>query len=306
MFLSFDIRILILFRVSIFVFRILKFPGIPNIGNLAAISTYRENEEPNMDLDVIMTIFSLLFGLILGSFLNVCIHRIPRKKSIINPPSSCPKCGERIRYYDNIPVISYILLLGKCRACRHPIPTIYPIVELMTGLLSIALFMRYGLSPQYFLFLAFSASLIVVCFIDLHHKIIPDIISIPGIFLGLAIALIFDHIHWLDSLIGILGGGGFLFQIAIGFEKLTGKEGMGGGDVKLLAMIGAWMGWKTLPYIILISSLTGTIMGGGSLLITRQGLRVKIPFGPFLALGALVYLFFGKALVSWYYGFFLF
>ena len=246
-----------------------------------------------MDLDVIMTIFSFLFGLILGSFLNVCIHRIPRKKSIINPPSSCPKCGERIRYYDNIPMISYILLLGKCRACRHPIPTSYPIVELMTGLLSIALFMRYGLSPQYFLFLAFSASLIVVCFIDLHHKIIPDTISLPGILFGLAISFFeLINISWSDSLIGIIGGGGFFYLVGIVFEWLRGKEGMGGGDVKLLALIGAWMGWKSLPYIVLISSFTGTLIGGGSLLLAGRKFSEKIPYGPFLVLGTLVYLFF--------------
>ncbi len=250
----------------------------------------------------IRALFAFIFGLILGSFLNVCIYRIPLEKSIVRPPSHCPNCGKRIRFYDNIPLLSYIMLLGKCRYCRAPIPVRYPIVELITGLLSLALFIRYGLGYQFFIFLSFSASLVVISFIDLHHKIIPDIISIPGIFLGLAVSLIFDHIRWLDSLIGILGGGGFLFLIAIAFEKLTGKEGMGGGDVKLLAMIGAWMGWKTLPFIILISSLTGTVMGGGSLLIARQGLRVRIPFGPFLALGALVYLFFGKELVSWYYG----
>ena len=152
------------------------------------------------------------------------------------------------------------------------------------------------------LFLSFSASLVVIAFIDLHHKIIPDIISIPGIVLGLAVSLIFNHVSWLDSLIGIIGGGGFLYLVAIGFEKLTGKEGMGGGDIKLLAMIGAWMGWRALLFIILISSLIGAIMGSSSLLLTRRGLRTKIPFGPFLALGALLYLFFGKEFVSWYYG----
>lgn len=253
-----------------------------------------------MELVSILNIFSFLFGLILGSFLNVCIHRIPIKKSVVNPPSSCPKCSENIRFYDNIPVISYIFLLGKCRYCRQSIPMRYPVVEIITGLLSTALFIRYGLSYQYPIFLLFSACLVIISFIDLDHKIIPDIISLPGVFLGLVISFFFDHISWMDSLIGAIGGGGFLFLIAVVFERLTGKEGMGGGDVKLLAMIGAWMGWKALPFIILISSLTGTLIGGGSLLLARKGLRAKIPFGPFLALGALVYFFFGPEIVNWY------
>lgn len=254
-----------------------------------------------MELGTIMTIFALVFGLILGSFLNVCIYRIPLKKSIITPPSSCPHCKEKIRFYDNVPVISYIWLLGKCRYCRHPIPFHYPIVELISGLISVALFLQYGLGYQYFLFLSFAASLVIISFIDLHHKIIPDVISLSGIFVGLAMSFFLDHISWMDSLIGIIAGGGSLFLVAIVFEKLTGKEGMGGGDVKLLAMIGAWMGWRALPFIILISSLTGTIIGGGSLLLARQGLRARIPFGPFLALGALIYLFFGQRLISWYF-----
>ncbi|MBW1861061.1 MAG: prepilin peptidase [Deltaproteobacteria bacterium] len=245
----------------------------------------------------IMALFSLLFGLILGSFLNVCIHRIPRKESIINPPSSCPQCGERIRYYDNIPLISYGLLLGKCRTCRNPIPLSYPIVELITGVLSTALFIRYGLSLQYFLFLSFSASLVVVCFIDLHHKIIPDTISLPGILFGLAISSFkLIDISWSASLIGIIGGGGFFYLVGIIFEWLRGKEGMGGGDVKLLAMIGAWMGWKSLPYIILISSFTGALIGGVSLLLAGRKFSEKIPYGPFLVLGTLAYLFFENEL----------
>jgi len=253
-----------------------------------------------MTLLTITNLFSLLFGLTLGSFLNVCIHRIPLKKSIVHPPSSCPKCGQKIRFYDNIPVISYLFLLGRCRNCKTPISPRYPVVEIITGLLSAALFLKYGLDYRYFIFLAFSAALVIISFIDLQHKIIPDIISLPGIIIGLAFSMIFHHISWLESVIGVLAGGGSLFLVAVVFEKLTGREGMGGGDVKLLAMIGAWMGWKALPLIILISSLTGTIIGGGSLLLASRGLQTKIPFGPFLVLGTLIYLFFGNELLSWY------
>ncbi|MEJ2724174.1 MAG: prepilin peptidase [Deltaproteobacteria bacterium] len=247
-------------------------------------------------------IFAILFGLCLGSFLNVCVYRIPLRKSIVYPPSSCPQCDEKIRFYDNIPLISYILLRGKCRKCGSAIPLHYPVVEALTALLSTALFMRVGLSAQYFLFLLFAASLVTITFIDLHHKIIPDVISLPGILAGLGISFLkLTPVSWLESLIGILAGGGFLYLVAVLFEWLTAREGMGGGDVKLLAMIGAWMGWTALPFIVLISSVTGTLIGGASLLMARKGVRTRIPFGPFLALGALIYFFFGSELVSWFY-----
>jgi leader peptidase (prepilin peptidase)/N-methyltransferase len=247
-------------------------------------------------------VFALAFGLALGSFLNVCIYRLPLKKSIVRPPSSCPQCGARIRFYDNLPVISYIVLLGRCRHCRALISPRYPLVEIITGFLSVALFIQFGLSPTYIFLFFFSAALIAIAFIDLQHKIIPDVISLPGILLGVAFSFFpAAGISPLDALIGVVGGGGFLFLVGTVFEKVTGREGMGGGDVKLLAMIGAWMGWRALPYIILISSLTGAVIGGVSLVISRQGVRSRIPFGPFLALGALLFLFFGNDMMLWFY-----
>jgi leader peptidase (prepilin peptidase)/N-methyltransferase len=243
-----------------------------------------------------------LFGLAVGSFLNVCIYRIPLKKSIVSPPSSCPTCGAAIRFYDNIPVISYIVLLGRCRHCRTPISFRYPLVELITGLLSAAVFIKFGLSPGSFFLFLFTAALIAVAFIDLQHKIIPDGISLPGILVGLAFSFFpSPGVSPLEALIGVVGGGGFLFLVGTAFEKVTGREGMGGGDVKLLAMIGAWMGWKALPFIILISALSGAVIGGVSLAVSGQGVRSRIPFGPFLALGALVFLFFGDDIVRWFY-----
>jgi len=252
-------------------------------------------------------IFIFVFGLIIGSFLNVCIYRVPLKKSIVTPPSGCPGCGERINFYDNIPIISYIFLLGRCRSCRQPISLLYPFIELLTGLLSLSLFVKfYPDYGQYLAFLMLGSAFIVISFIDLRHQIIPDIISIPGIFAGLAVTIIFSNVSiyditWYDSVIGIIAGGGILYIVAAGFEKLTGKEGMGGGDIKLLAMIGAWMGWRALPLIILISSLTGSIIGGGTLVLSRKGLRARIPFGPFLVLGAFVYLFFGHEIEFYYF-----
>lgn len=253
-----------------------------------------------MNFGSTMLFCSALLGLILGSFINVCIYRIPMKKSIVSPPSSCPCCGERIRFYDNIPLVSYLLLFGKCRHCQRHIPWSYPTVEALTSLLSMALFIKYGLSFQYFLFLLFAASLVTVSFIDLNHQIIPDILSLPGIVIGLATSFFINHISLLDSLIGIIAGGGVLYLIAISFKYLTGKDGMGGGDVKLLAMIGAWIGWRALPFIVLISSLAGAIIGSAFLLLAGKGLRVRIPFGPFLALGTLLYIFFGCVITGWY------
>jgi len=254
-----------------------------------------------MALGSIGILCALVFGLVLGSFLNVCIYRVPLKKSIVYPPSNCPQCKAKIRFYDNIPVISYVLLRGKCRQCKEPISIRYPVVEGITGLLSLALFYKFGVSLQYFLFLAFSASLVVITFIDLQHKIIPDVISLPGILVGLCFSILgFTGVQWHESLLGMLAGGGCLFLVGLLFEWITGKEGMGGGDVKLLAMIGAWMGWRGLPYIVLISSLAGALIGGLSLIAARKGMRTKIPFGPFLSIGALVQFFFGNELIAWY------
>lgn len=258
-----------------------------------------------MEPNTVMILFSLLFGLAFGSFLNVCIYRIPLKKSIIFPPSSCPNCEHRIKFYDNIPVFSYLLLRGKCRNCHTHIPIHYPVVELLTGLLSMALFIRYGLSYQYILSFLFLIALLLISFIDLHHQIIPDILSIPGIFAGIAVSFIPGHLTWPDSIIGAVGGGGILYLIALVYKKVTGRDGMGGGDVKLLAMIGAWMGWRALPFIILLSSLSGIVIGGGALMMAGKGYRVRIPFGPFLSLGAIIYFFFGRQILIWYYHLFL-
>jgi leader peptidase (prepilin peptidase)/N-methyltransferase len=246
-------------------------------------------------------VFACLFGLALGSFLNVCIYRIPIRKSIVSPPSSCPRCEERIKFYDNIPVLSYLLLRGRCRRCGHPISLQYPLVEMTTGLISVALLLKLGPTLEYVLFMLFAGSLITIAFIDFRHKVIPDVVSLPGIVVGFAFSLVPSApLSWLDSLIGIVGGGGFLLLVAIFFEKITGREGMGMGDVKMLAMIGAWVGWKALPFIILLSSLSGSLLGGAVLLISRQGARTKIPFGPFLSLGTLIYLLFGNELVHWF------
>jgi len=258
-----------------------------------------------MDVFDFMAVYTFVFGLVLGSFLNVCIYRIPLKKSIIRPASSCPQCGQKIRFYDNIPVISYLILMGRCRNCHHPISWQYPVVELATGLLSLALFIRYDLSFQYGVFFLFMVLLLIISFIDLHHQLIPDVLSLPGMVAGFASVFLLHHISWLASLLGLFIGYASFYLIAVGFKYATGKEGMGLGDAKLLGMIGAWMGWKALIPVVMMSSLTGAVIGTAALLLARKGLRVRIPFGPFLSMGAMVYFFFGPQLLRWYLNLFM-
>lgn len=244
--------------------------------------------------------FVFSFGAILGSFLNVCIYRLPKRESIISPSSHCPHCGEPIKFYDNIPIVSYILLAGKCRHCKKRISFRYTVVEGLSGLLALALFMKYGLTLQSLLLLFFSAALITITFIDLDYQIIPDIISIPGIAFGIGASFFIPIISWLESLFGIFVGGGLLLLVAVGYKWITGREGMGGGDIKLLAMVGAWLGWKAIPFILLSSSLIGVLIGGASGLLYKRGLKTKIPFGPFLSISSLIYIFFGPEVINWY------
>ncbi len=251
-----------------------------------------------MGSGLLMVCWSGLLGLALGSFMNVCIYRLPIKKSIVSPPSSCPECGRKIRFYDNIPLLSYFILRGKCRYCGTPMAWHYPVVEALAGLLSIALFIRYGLSYQYILSFLFTASLVTASFIDLHHRIIPDVITLPGIAAGWAVSLLPGTISWQDAIIGTLAGGGSLFIIAFVYEKITGREGMGGGDIKLLAMIGAWMGWRYLYLTVLLASVAGVVVGVVFLLVAGKGFRARIPFGPFLSLGAMACFFFGPAMMN--------
>jgi leader peptidase (prepilin peptidase)/N-methyltransferase len=247
-----------------------------------------------------ISLFAFCLGAIIGSFLNVCIYRLPHKESIVTPGSRCPRCGKNIRFYDNIPIVSYLILRGKCRHCKEPISPRYPVVEGLFGLLTLALFIKHGPTLPFVLLLAFTASLIIITFIDLDYQIIPDSISIPGIFVGIGASFFIPLLSWAESLIGILVGGGFLLLVAFGYKWVTGREGMGGGDVKLIAMLGAWLGWKAIPFILFSSSLIGVFIGGGISLLQRTGLKSRIPFGPFLTLSAIIYVFFGPELIHWY------
>lgn len=247
-----------------------------------------------------LSIFAIVFGALIGSFLNVCILRVPKEESIIWPGSHCPHCGKPIRGYDNIPILSYIVLIGKCRECRGPISVQYPLIEGVTALGSLFLMMKFGLSPSYLVYFVFVASLIVIAVIDFYHQIIPDVISLPGIGVGLLASLVIPQITFVNSLVGALLGGGSLFLVATVYQWLFKREGMGGGDVKLLAMIGAFLGWKSVILTILLSSLIGSVTGIAVMLLKGKDFKYAIPFGPFLSLGAIIALFYGPNLISWY------
>ena len=245
---------------------------------------------------------AFLFGSIIGSFLNVCVLRLPQKKSLLFPSSHCPHCQQPIRFYDNIPLISYLVLRGRCRFCGQPISPQYVIVELLTALFSLLLFLHYSLT-EYFIYFAFFSSLVVVTFIDLKHQIIPDAISLPGIGAGFLASFVLPRITYLDSLLGIALGGGILYFVALVYYLITKTEGMGMGDVKLLAMIGAFLGSKAVVITIFLSAFLGAVVGITLMVIKGKSRRYAIPYGPFLSIGALLSLFWGDVLLAWYYHF---
>ncbi len=234
-----------------------------------------------------------ILGLLLGSFYNVCILRLPLEESIVKTPSHCPQCKKNIPWYLNIPVFSYVFLMGKCKFCKNKISIQYPLVEIASGLLFYFLFKHYGLSFQLLSYTVFCSALLIVTVIDLHHRIIPNEISLPGILVGFGFCFLTKDILWWESILGFILGGGVFFSIAYLYEKFAKREGLGGGDIKLLAMIGAWLGYQSILIVIVISSLVGSVIGVGLMLTKNKNLQTAIPFGPFLALAALLYVFFG-------------
>ena len=253
-------------------------------------------------------------GACIGSFLNVCIHRLPAEESIVRPGSRCPQCATPIAWYDNVPVLSWLWLRARCRRCGGAIGVRYPLVELGTGLLAVAALFAFGPSAQAAVAFAFAAALLLVSVIDLDHRFIPDEVSLPGVLVGLALAFVVGHPTPRDAALGAALGGGILWLVAWTYERVTGVEGMGLGDVKLLAMIGAFLGWQAIPSILVIASVTGSVAGLAVMLsaggrerrarvvrrlgrrallpfMRRTARRTEIPFGPFLAFGALLLLF---------------
>jgi leader peptidase (prepilin peptidase)/N-methyltransferase len=252
-------------------------------------------------MSTIILILLILIGLALGSFLNVCIYRIPLKKSILFPSSFCPHCGEKIRVRDNIPLLSFVLLKGKCRKCKAKISLQYPLVEFITSALIVITYLRFGSSWEFVSKSILVLSLVVIFFIDLKHRIIPDVITLPGIALGFFFSFFVESPSPRDSLIGIMVGGVMFYLSAVLGELLFKKESMGGGDIKLAIMLGAFLGWQKILLVFLLSAASGAMVGGIVLFFSKEVKETKmIPFGPFLALGSILAIFLGDMLISAY------
>lgn len=240
-------------------------------------------------------------GLILGSFLNVCIYRLPRRESVISPGSHCPSCGKKIRWADNIPIISWLALRGRCRDCGERISIRYPMVELLTTAATLVIVMLTPVGPLLASRLVLGAVLIVLLLIDLEHQILPNLITLPGIVVGFLLSLVAPP-GPVSSLLGIVLGGGVLYAIATGYYLIRKEEGMGMGDVKMLAMIGAFLGWQAVVVTLIFSSLAGAVVGLGLIAFMRADMRYALPFGTFLAMAAFIAMFGGDAIVNWYLG----
>jgi leader peptidase (prepilin peptidase)/N-methyltransferase len=248
----------------------------------------------------LMPFYLFVFGAIFGSFANVMILRWPKGESVVRPRSRCPHCGHPIRWFDNIPILSWLMLRGRCRDCRAAISWRYPLVELIMASLFTAAFFFVGWNWYLLEVLILIFGLVTVSFIDFDHYLLPDKFTITGMVVGLIGALLNPDRTFLDAVLGLFLGGGFLWAIAYFYYVFRKEEGMGGGDIKLLAWIGAVLGWKAIPFVIISSSVVGSVVGGLVALKQRKGLKTVIPFGPYLALGAVLYLFGGEWLANWY------
>lgn len=266
-----------------------------------------------------------ILGLMVGSFLNVVIHRLPRMMesrwrrdccellelepekaeppfNLATPNSHCPKCKAAIKPWQNIPVLSYLILGGKCGNCAQPIPVRYPLLEFATGLMTLVLAWHFSLSPALFGACLFTWSLLALTMIDIDHQLLPDDITLPLLWLGLLLNLGDTYVSLSEAVLGAMAGYLILWLVYQTFRLLTGKEGMGYGDFKLLAALGAWLGWQALPLVILLSSVVGATFGIALMIIKRRGKDVPIPFGPYLALAGWIAFLWGDAIITFYLG----
>lgn len=257
-----------------------------------------------MQPDVFVYSVVVVLGALIGSFLNVCIHRIPRRESLVWPSSHCPSCSKSIAMHDNIPIVSYVMLGGRCRACHALISPRYPIVELTNAIGYGVILWWFGWDWSTLIYMLLFSVLLVVTFIDLTHQIVPDVITLPGIPLGVVCASTILAVGVLNSILGILLGGGILWGLAWISPYLFGKEGMGGGDIKLMAMIGAFLGWKPTLLAIMLGAMLGSIVGIGLIALKMMRRDQYLPFGPFLAFGAVVAMFFHQEILTWYFNLF--
>lgn len=240
-----------------------------------------------------------ILGLAIGSFLNVVVHRLPRHQSLLSPGSRCPACGYALRAIDNVPVLSYLLLRGRCRRCRAGITLRYPLVELATAGLFMLHCVVFGWTPLLAVRLVFAASMVALFAIDLEHRLLPDAITLPGIAVGL-VASLFLPPGLRDALIGMVVGGGVLWAIGEAYYRYSGQEGMGGGDVKMLAMVGAFLGWQQVLVTLVFSSIAGSVIGILLVATRRGGMKYELPYGTFLALAGLVASLYGAEIISRY------
>ncbi len=254
---------------------------------------------------MMMVLFVFIFGTLIGSFLNVCIYRLPDEESIVFPGSHCRKCKKQIAWYDNIPVLSYLVLGGKCRKCKVKLSIQYPMIEVLTGLLFVLFYLSFGPTVKGVVYLSFSLALLVATAVDLRHRIIPDEISVGGLVVALILSAVFPALHhettiqWslFHAFIGVLAGGGFLYASAMIAEICLKKEAMGGGDIKLLAFIGALLGWPGAVWTIFVSSILGSLFG---IYFRLRNKEEYFAFGPYISLAAFLYLFWGQGAISWY------
>lgn len=241
-----------------------------------------------------------VLGMIFGSFFNVCIWRIPRKESIVKPPSHCPSCHSLIKWYDNIPLVSYLILRAKCRKCGEKISIRYPIVELLTGLLFCSSFLIFGYQYYIFFVLIYVSFMIIMSFIDIDHFLLPDRFTLTMIPLGIITIFFRDNFSLMDSLLGIVTGGGIILIFSAGYYLFRRKIGMGGGDIKLMAGVGAFIGAKLVLLAILMGTIIALIAAIPYLITKKKGLEAMLPFGPFLALAAIICLFWGDIIFDWW------
>jgi leader peptidase (prepilin peptidase) / N-methyltransferase len=272
-------------------------------------------------IETLARVFSFALGLVIGSFLNVCILRIPERKSIVRPASACPKCGAAIRAYDNVPVVSYLLLGGKCRKCKNRISPMYPLVELLTAFLFLGCWLVFGPTADAVKWAAFSALMVVLVFTDLRERILPDVVNYTGLAIGLGLSMFTlptdGAALWLsnklflfppptpvlsliDALLGAALGSSLLWTVSEAYFRLRGREGMGLGDVKMMLMAGAFLGVKRTVLTIFAGSVLGSVLGVAFILARRKGSDYELPFGSFLGLAALLVVFFGTPMINWY------
>jgi leader peptidase (prepilin peptidase)/N-methyltransferase len=274
-------------------------------------------------MDYTLIIFYTALGLIIGSFLNVCIYRIPLGKSVVRPRSGCTRCGTQIAFYDNIPVLSYLLLRGKCRSCGAPISIQYPFVEMLTGAFFLVCGLRWQFASPTYVNSLFLCVIIILIFTDYHHRILPNVLTLPGTLAGILLspfqnsefyqdilsvrlALLFDSeaarslLPWIGSISGAIVGGGMLLVVGVGYQKLRKRQGLGMGDVKMMVMVGAFLGWRLTFLTIFSGSVLGLLAGIYLIAFQKKNLQTKLPFGVFLGIGAGLSLFYGLQFLGWY------